>query len=124
MRPPALSVALALPTVLRSFAYWEVEGSKSPAPEAGWEVPDIMLGLREVAPGDCVARTRSRPARREMRSARSASRVVVEVSESEDERWGRRPTGRRLPWWPSLMAVVESAERDVVPELGVLLEIY
>lgn len=78
--------------------------------------------MSETPPvAELVAATRSRPARREMRSARSASRVVVEVSEAEDERWARFDWLRRAPWWPSLMAVVERAERDVVPELGVLL---
>ena len=31
--------------------------------------------------------TRSRPARREMRSARSASRVLVELSDAVEEEW-------------------------------------
>ena len=39
-----------------------------------------------VGPWRVVA-TRSRPARREMRSARSASRVVVEEVEAEEDWW-------------------------------------
>jgi hypothetical protein len=55
-----------------------------------------------------------------MRSARSASRVVAE----EVEDWWAWPRwwGKGVPWWPSLMAVVERAEREVVPELGVPLD--
>lgn len=60
-----------------------------------------------------------------MRSARSASRVVVEEAEA-DEDWCPWPwpweCGKGAPWWPSLMAVVERAEREVVPELGVPLK--
>jgi hypothetical protein len=59
--------------------------------------------------------TRSRPARREMRSARSASRVFVET------RCWWPADGITLPRWPSLIAVVERAERDVVAEFGVPL---
>lgn len=54
-----------------------------------------------------------------MRSARSASRVVVELAEEGDEDgwcgWGL------WPLWPSLMAVVERALMEVMPELGVPL---
>lgn len=58
-----------------------------------------------------------------MRSARSASRVVVDVSDAaDDERCLRRLVWERtVPWCPSLIAVVEIPERDVVVELGVLL---
>jgi hypothetical protein len=56
-----------------------------------------------------------------MRSARSASRVVVEEVEAEEDWWACRPWGNGWPWWPSLMAVVDSAESEVVPELGVPL---
>lgn len=56
-----------------------------------------------------------------MRSARSASRVFVELREVEEEWCAWRPWGWGWPWWPSLMAVVDSAEREVVPELGVPL---
>lgn len=40
-----------------------------------------------------------------------------------DEFWWAWPRecGKGAPVWPSLMAVVESAEREVVPELGVPL---
>lgn len=59
-----------------------------------------------------------------MRSARSASRVVVDVSDViDDERFFRRLAWERtLPWCPSLIAVVEMPEREVVVELGVLLD--
>jgi hypothetical protein len=57
-----------------------------------------------------------------MRSARSASRVVVEEVEADEDWWAwPRECGKGAPWWPSLMAVVERAEREVVPELGVPL---
>jgi hypothetical protein len=78
VRPPMLPVALALPTVLRSFRAWL---SKYPG---AYEV-----GALDWPPARAVA-TRSRPARREMRSARSASKVVVEDVEAED--W--------CAWWP------------------------
>ena len=68
-----------------------------------------------------AATTRSSPARREMRSARSASRVVVEFVDAEDAWWAWRPCGSGWPVWPSLMAVVDKAESDVVPEFGVPL---
>ena len=66
--------------------------------------------------------TRSRPARREMRSARSASRVLVEEVEDVEEVWWWCGWGGACPRWPSLMAVVERADREVVVELGVPLE--
>lgn len=50
-----------------------------------WEGGRWLAG--EVPPARAVA-TRSRPARREIRSARSASRVVVEEVEADE--W----------WWP------------------------
>lgn len=55
-----------------------------------------------------------------MRSARSASRVLAE------EVWwwpGPKPWwwGKEAPRWPSLMAMVERAEIEVVAELGVPL---
>lgn len=56
-----------------------------------------------------------------MRSARSASRVVVEEVEAEEDWWACRPWANGWPWWPSLMAVVDSADNEVVPELGVPL---
>lgn len=85
-----------------------------------WEGGRWLAG--EAPPAREVA-TRSRPARREIRSARSASRVVVEEVEA-DELWWPWPWewGKGAPVWPSLMAVVESAEREVVPELGVPLD--
>ena len=53
-----------------------------------------------------------------MRSARSASRLLVEA-------WWAWPrwlvVGSAWPRWPSLMAVVERAERDVVVLVGVPL---
>ena len=61
--------------------------------------------------------TRSSPARREMRSARSASKVL-----DDGVWWWPWPVcGKEVPRWPSLMAVVERAEREVVVELGVPL---
>ena len=71
-------------------------------------------------PGRMVA-TRSRPASREMRSARSASRVLVEELELVDEVCVWWVCGGAWPLWPSLMAVVDRADREVVPELGVPL---
>lgn len=64
--------------------------------------------------------TRSRPARREIRSARSASRVL------DDGVWWwllglELWWGKEAPRWPSLMAIVERAESEVVAELGVPL---
>jgi hypothetical protein len=52
-----------------------------------------------------------------MRSARSASRVLVEEVESEESVWWwlGRVCGWAVPWWPSFMAVVEK------PEFGVPL---
>jgi hypothetical protein len=61
--------------------------------------------------------TRSNPARREILSARSASRVLLE----ELWRWPWPVWGKPVPRWPSLIAVVERVEREVVPELGVPL---
>ena len=61
-----------------------------------------------------------------MRSARSASRVVVEALEDVEEAWrcgGWEWEWWVAPWWPSFMAVVERAEREVVPELGVPLDL-
>lgn len=83
VRPPTLPVALALPTVLRSR--WLCAVSKYPevnACAAGSAEPGgawLPLAARAVA-------TRSNPARREMRSARSASRVFVELIEVDDDR--------------------------------------
>ena len=77
VRPPTLPVALALPTVLRSLALSKY--------------PEVACAAGVVEPPNCdwpLARavaTRSRPARREMRSARSASRVFVELMEVADE---------------------------------------
>lgn len=52
-----------------------------------------------------------------MRSARSASRVLEEAVW-----WWPWPLwGKALPRWPSLIAVVERAEREVVAEFGVPL---
>lgn len=62
--------------------------------------------------------TRSSPARREIRSARCASRVLLE----RVCWWCELAVGWAEPRCPSLMAVVERAERDVVVELGVPLE--
>src|SRR3954470_19262934 len=56
------------------------------------------------------------PVRRDMRSARSASGLLVEGLE-----WWPRWGGRAAPRWPSLMAVVERAEREVVVLVGVPL---
>jgi hypothetical protein len=53
-----------------------------------------------------------------MRSARSASRVVVDEVDAEEDWWVWRACGNGAPWWPSFMAVVDRAER---PELGVPL---
>jgi hypothetical protein len=64
--------------------------------------------------------TRSRPARREMRSARSASRLLVEGL-CEWPRPLKPGSGWAWPRWPSLMAVVERAESDVVVLVGVPL---
>lgn len=69
------------------------------------------VGLRAVV-------TRSRPASRDMRSARSASRV-----------WPSEEVGvvlapwwcGRCPRWPSLIATVLSSDMEVVAELGVPL---
>ena len=111
MCPPILPVALALPTVLRSFS---VAGlSKYPGP---WEVGVTAL-MGDWPPARAVA-TLSRPARREIRSARSASRVVVDVDDAEEDWWVCRPCGKGAPWWPSFMAVVE---RALSPEFGVPL---
>ena len=55
-----------------------------------------------------------------MRSARSASSVFVEELE-EAEEWWVWPCGKACPWWPSLMAVVDRADKEVVPEFGVPL---
>ena len=49
-----------------------------------------------------------------MRSARSASRVRGV--------WGGSVCGGRWPLWPSLMAVVERAESEVVVLVGVPLQ--
>jgi hypothetical protein len=61
--------------------------------------------------------TRSRPARRDIRSARSASRLVVDglcwCPRSRPGPWGKWPR------WPSLMAVVERALNEVVVLVGV-----
>lgn len=59
--------------------------------------------------------TRSRPARKEIRSARSRSASLEEGVLRWPE-WGKAE-----PRWPSLMAVVERAEREVVVEPGVPL---
>ena len=56
-----------------------------------------------------------------MRSARSASRVVVEALEEAEEVCRCRWEWWDAPWWPSFMAVVERAEREVVPLFGVPL---
>lgn len=54
-----------------------------------------------------------------MRSARSASRLVVEGLCW----WPRlKDPGGKWPRWPSLIAVVESAEREVVVLVGVPLK--
>jgi hypothetical protein len=59
------------------------------------------------------------PAKRLMRSARSASRLLVEG-------WWLWPRwvvpGRFCPRWPSLMAMVERAESEVVVLVGVPLD--
>lgn len=73
---------------------------------AGWAAP-ACVGKR---------RAEERPVRRLMRSARSASRELVERL-----CWWPRWGWAGCPRWPSLMAVVESAERDVVVLVGVPL---
>lgn len=79
-----------------------------------WALPVWSLLLLGALPG---RDTDERPASREMRSARSASRLLVLGLE-----WCPRPCGGRLwPRWPSLMAVVERAEREVVVLVGVPL---
>jgi hypothetical protein len=65
--------------------------------------------------GGRAVETRSRPARREMRSARSASRVF------EEEWWWPPVCGNDAPRWPSLIAIVDRAEMEVVAEFGVPL---
>ncbi len=62
--------------------------------------------------------TEDRPAKREMRSARSASRELVLGFEWWPRPWG----GGAWPRWPSLIAVVDRAEREVVVLVGVPLE--
>lgn len=62
--------------------------------------------------------TRSSPARREIRSARSASRVLLD---GVWWWWPPVPWGWEVPRWPSLIAVVERAESEVVVEFGVPL---
>ena len=53
----------------------------------------LLLLLLLLVGADCrTVAMRSRPARREMRSARSASRVVVEALEEVEEVW-------RCAWW-------------------------
>lgn len=88
----------------------------------------VVCGERDDAPppapllGACggarSVETRSRPARREMRSARSASRLV-----SEELCWCPRSSGPwgKCPRWPSFMAVVDRALSDVVVLFGVPL---
>ena len=51
-----------------------------------------------------------------MRSARSASRVL-----DEGVWWWPPVWGKEAPRWPSLMAIVDRAEREVVAEFGVPL---
>lgn len=86
-------------------------GEREEAPP-GPALPGALGGARRVE-------TRSRPARREMRSARSASRLVA-----EGLCWWPRPgfAGGRWPRWPSLMAVVDRADSEVVVLVGVPLE--
>lgn len=77
---------------------------------AGPAGPPPALGF-----GGRTVETRSRPARREIRSARSASRVLL-----DGVWWWPWPEwGKEDPRWPSLMAVVDRAESEVVVELGV-----
>lgn len=80
-----------------------------------------MDEARPVLVGVCGGRsvdTRSRPARREMRSARSASRLVADGL-CWWPRLNRPPC--KWPRWPSLMAVVDRADSDVVVLVGVPL---
>jgi hypothetical protein len=130
VRPPADPVAEAEPTVLRSLASTGLPAaSKYPIGCDGYEVV-LAPGPKCDGPGPVAAPvpaprtvdTRSRPASREIRSARSASRVFVDESEPvESARWCECGGPWPLPLNPSLMAVVERADREVVVELGVPL---
>lgn len=63
------------------------------------------------------------PGRREIRSARSAARLEGDWEEWDVvvERGKGKACGWAEPRWPSFIAVVERAEREVVVELGVPL---
>lgn len=65
-----------------------------------------------AGPAPRSVETLDRPVSRLIRSARSASRLLTE---------GLCWCPRRAPRWPSLMAVVERAEREVVVLVGVPL---
>lgn len=87
-----------------------------------WGLAPLLAGgwEREAGPGRCWEMV-DRPARREMRSARSASRLFCEAC------WWWPPprwlvVARAWPRLPSLMAVVDRAEREVVVDVGVPLE--
>lgn len=112
--PPIDPVADAEPTVLIFVVYTGLPAaSKYPGicPGGG------CIWCKEEDPGARAVATRSRPARREMRSARSASRFVLVYCECA----GCVEDGRAVPRWPSLMAVVERTESEVVVLLGVPL---
>ena len=129
--PARLPVALALPTVL--FSLPSLPSPSAPLPPSKYPpccTPDCWpAGWNKGCDGTVEpGRTRSRPARREIRSARSASRVVVEAAEEwecgEEEECAWWECGWGLwPLWPSLMAVVERFDIEVMPELGVPLQV-
>lgn len=66
--------------------------------------------------------TDDKPVRREMRSARSASRLLVVAFWGWPSRRWRWPESD-CPRWPSFVAVVDRAEREVVVLVGVPLRV-
>ena len=77
----------------------------------------LWLAKPPPARGPRKVDTVERPASRLMRSARSASRLLVERLCW----WPRWPKCGPWPRWPSLMAVVDSADSEVVVLVGVPL---
>lgn len=86
-----------------------------------WGLLLLRTGAAEPAlGGERSWLTLDRPARREILSARSASRLPWEACCWWPGWW---VVAVACPRWPSLIAVVERAEREVVVEVGVPLEV-
>lgn len=135
-----LSVAEAVPTVdiLVTATGWPLESKYAGTPRTWGATARVLFcgkpadvgvvcgllllfaaGCEPTLGGERSCDTLERPARREMRSARSASRLPSEAFGWWPARWFDEG---RWPRWPSLIAVVDRAEREVVVEVGVPLE--